>query len=164
MAPPIFMKNWIGIFDQKYGNLHSRSVGLMNEIPDEIIFAKSPTDIEQMMKLTVGENIIRGAAFVEMTFGGITTRLWDDPFEWTLTEALRDRSTILEYLLEVETTRKKGFEYFTSDDDLAREIPAPRDMRSLGAILVDTLARAEHYQGRAFALYQYLTSNKLALR
>lgn len=158
------MKDWIGIFDRKYGELHSRSVELMSEISDEFIFSKSLVNDEPMMKLTVGENIIRGAAFVEMTFGGITTRLWDDPFEWTLTEALRDRGKILGYLLEVEATRKKGFDYLTSDDDLAREIPAPREMRSLGEILVDTLARSEHYQGRAYALYQNLTSGKMAAR
>ena len=35
-----------------------------------------------------GEYILRSAAAVEQTFGGITTRLWDDPFEWTLPEAL----------------------------------------------------------------------------
>lgn len=158
------MKNLINVLGRKYDELHHRSVELMNEIPPEFIFAKTPADNELMMKLTVGENIIRGAAFVEMTFGGITTRLWDDPFEWTLTEALRDRGKIIEYLLEVEATRKKGFDYFTADDDLAREIPAPREMRSLVEILVDTLARSEHYQGRAFALYQYLTSRKLAPR
>ncbi len=158
------MKILIDVFSRKYEELHCRSVRLMNEIPEQFVFAQTPTEDEQMMKLTVGENVIRAAAFVEMTFGGITTRLWDDPFEWTLTEALRDRSKILEYLMEVETTRKKGFDYFTSDDDLAREIPAPREMRSLGEILIDTLARSEHYQGRAFALYQYLTSRKLTLR
>jgi hypothetical protein len=158
------MKNLINVFDRKYEELHRRSVGLMNEIPEQFIFEQTPADNEQMMKLTVGENLIRCAAFVEMTFGGITTRLWDDPFEWTLTEALQDRRKILEYLKEVETTRIHGFDYFTSDGELAREIPAPREMRSLGEILVDTLARAEHYQGRAFALYQYLSSNKLAQR
>src|SRR3712207_7579473 len=35
-----------------------------------------------------GEHVLRSAAAVEQTFGGITVNLWDDPFEWTLPESL----------------------------------------------------------------------------
>jgi len=96
-----------------------------------------------------------------MTFGGITTRLWDDPFEWTLPEKLSTHLAILQYLDEVETTRLKGFSFFTSDNDLGREIPAPEKMRPLADILIDTVSQASHLQGRAFAIFQTLSGDKL---
>lgn len=108
-----------------------------------------------------GEYLLRSAAGVEQTFGGITVRLWDDPFEWTLPEALSTRDKIIEYLDEVETTRKKGFAYFTSDADLVRRIPAPERLTPIFELLLDTTSRAEHFQGRAFAIFQVFSSAKL---
>ncbi len=104
--------------------------------------------------LTVGENIVRSAALVEMAFGGITTRLWDDPLEWTLPETLNGRSSIMAYLHEVEATRLHGFGFFRSDEDLGRCIPAPRDLRTICDILLGTLASAELYHGRALVLFE----------
>ena len=49
--------------------------------------------------------LLRSAAAVEQTFGGITTRLWDDPFEWTLPEKLSSTDLLIGYLNEVEQTR-----------------------------------------------------------
>jgi hypothetical protein len=43
-------------------------------------------------------------------------------------------------------------------------IPAPRGLKPIGEILIDALAGAEHYQGRAFALYQSMGGTKLSLR
>ena len=98
---------------------------------------------------------------VEKTFGGITTRLWDDPFEWTLPEQLSTSALILEYLDEVEETRKKGFKFFNSDEDLRREMPAPEKLKSIFGILLGTIARAEHFQGRAFAVFGMFSDEKL---
>ncbi len=158
------MDSLIGVFDNKFLALHERSLRFAAEIPVELLYRRTAADGDLMMKLTVAENIIRSAAFVELTFGGITTRLWDDPFEWTLAEALQDNEKIIEYLEEVEATRTRGFGFFTDDADLTKQIPAPRELRPLGEILLDTLARAEHYQGRAFAVFQTLTSAKLPMR
>lgn len=108
-----------------------------------------------------GEFILRSAGAVEQTFGGITTRLWDDPFEWTLPEELSTTGKMIEYLGEVEETRRKGFTFFDSDDDLQREMPAPEKLKSIAAILLETLARAEHYEGRAYAVYQMFGTRKL---
>lgn len=113
-----------------------------------------------MTPFSCGEYILRSAGAVEQTFDGLTTRLWDDPFEWTLPEKLSTHAAIVQYLDEVEATRKRGFAFFTSDDDLRREIPAPEKLRPLGDILTDTLARASHLQGRAFAIFQTLTNEK----
>lgn len=104
--------------------------------------------------------MLRSAGAVEQTFDGLTTRLWDDPFEWTLPEKLSTKAAILQYLDEVEATRQKGFSFFTSDADLTKEIPSPERLRTLAEILHDTLSRASHLQGRAFAIHQVLTGQK----
>ena len=114
-----------------------------------------------MAMFSCGEYLLRSAGAVEQTFGGITTRLWDDPFEWTLPEKLSTPIAVLEYLDEVERTRLAGFGFFTSDGDLQKQIPAPEKLRSLFDLLLETLARAEHYQGRAFAVFQMLSDKKL---
>lgn len=110
---------------------------------------------------SIGEYIVRAGAMVEQTFGGITTRLWDDPFEWTLPEKLNSHEAILEYLAEVESTRLKGFGAFGSDRDLERRFPAPTVLTSLGELLLATLTRSSHFQGRAFAVFQMLSDQKL---
>lgn len=114
-----------------------------------------------MAMFSFGEYILRSAGAVEQTFGGITTRLWDDPFEWTLPEELSTPTAVTEYLDEVERTRLTGFGFFTSDGDLRKQIPAPEKLRSIFDLLLETLARAEHYQGRAFAVFQMLSDEKL---
>jgi len=114
-----------------------------------------------MTPFSCGEYLLRSAGKVEMTFGGITTRLWDDPFEWTLPEKLATLAAVAQYLDEVESTRMKGFRFFTSDDDLRREIPAPEKIRPLAEILFDTLSEASHLQGRAFAIFQTITGDKV---
>ena len=88
------------------------------------------------------------------------TRLWDDPFEWTLPEKLSTRELISEYLREVEATRSNGFALLKSDEDLRREIPAPVKMMTIFEVLLDALARAEHFQGRAFAVFQMFSDEK----
>ncbi len=130
-------------------------------VPDDHIFAR-PRDIPNSMTMfSCGEYLLRSAAMVEKTFGGITTRLWDDPFEWTLPEKLAGRHDIFRYLDDVEETRQRGFTFFASDADLSRELPAPREIRPLFAVLLETIARAEHYQGRAFAVFQMLSDERL---
>ena len=114
-----------------------------------------------MAMFSCGEYLLRSAAAVEQTFGGITTRLWDDPFEWTLPEKLSTVAAIIGYLNEVEATRVSAFKFFTSDDDLRKELPAPERLRSIFDLLLETVARGEHYQGRAFAVFQALSDKKL---
>jgi hypothetical protein len=68
---------------------------------------------------------------------------------------------MLEYLAEVEATRQKGFTLFATDEDLRREMPAPEKLKSIFEILLETLARAEHFQGRAFSIFQMFSDVKL---
>jgi hypothetical protein len=114
-----------------------------------------------MTMFSCGEYVLRSAGMVEKTFGGITTRLWDDPFEWTLPEELATKEAVLDYLSEVEATRVRGFSFFRSDDNLLRKIPAPANLRSIFDILLETIAQAEHYQGRALAIFQMFSDEKL---
>ena len=40
-------------------------------------------------------------------------------------------------------------------------MPAPEKLSSILAILLETLARAENFQGRAFAVFQMFSDEKL---
>lgn len=154
----------IASFDKAFRGLDVLSRELLLKCEEVKLFRK-PRQIENSMAMfSCAEYILRSAAMVEKTFGGITTRLWDDPFEWTLPEKLSDKAAIRQYLDEVECTRVKGFEFFTSDDDLKRRMPAPEKLMSVHEILLETIAKAEHYQGRAFAVFQMLSDEKLPRR
>ena len=148
-------------FDHKFAALHSRSLRLLSMTCDENLYRRPRELPETFAMFTFGEYLLRSAASVEQTFGGITTRLWDDPFEWTLPEKLSNSSLVAEYLGEVDSARKKGFAFLNSDDDLSKRMPAPTVIKSIFEILTDTLVRAEHYQGRAAAVLQYFTDEKL---
>jgi len=151
----------LSAFDLEFLLVDTRSRELLTRIPAEKLFAKPREIAGSMGMFSCGEYILRSAAMVEKTFGGITTRLWDDPFEWTLPEKLSDRESIIRYLDEVEETRKNGFSFFTSGADLKKELPAPEKLRSIIQILLDTLAMANHFQGRAFAVFQMISDEKL---
>lgn len=134
---------------------------MLAKIGDAELFEKPREITNSMAMFSCGEYLLRSAAMVEKTFGGITTRLWDDPFEWTLPEKLADHESILRYLDEVEETRIKGLSFFATDADLHRRIPAPEKLRPIIDILLDTLAKAAHFQGRAFAVFQMVSDEKL---
>ncbi|CAN5541102.1 hypothetical protein BH10ACI1_BH10ACI1_07290 [soil metagenome] len=155
------MKSIINSFDRQFLHLHERSCAFIKKIPNEKLFWKPREIPESMAIFSCGEFILRSAGAIEQTFGGITTRLWDDPFEWTLPEKLSTVDLILEYLGEAEDTRKRGFAFFQTDEDLRRDIPAPEKLKAIAAILIETLARAENFQGRAFAVFQMFSDEKL---
>lgn len=155
------MKIQLETFDDLFFKLHTRSCEFIKLVPPEKLYWQLRERDALFPVNSCGEYILRSAAAIEQTFGGITTRLWDDPFEWTLPEALSTNELILQYLAETEETRRKGFAFFTSDKDLGREIPAPERLKSIFRILLETLARAEHFQGRAFAVFQMFSDEKL---
>lgn len=155
------MNQFIETFEQKFLALHKSSCELIKLIPNEKLFW-SPTVSEKLFPVnTCGEYILRSAGKVEQTFNGIATKLWDDPFEWTLPEYLSSSEKIIEYLNEVEIARQKGFAFFNSDVDLQRELPAPVKIISLFSLLLDTLAYAENFQGRAIANFRLFSDEKL---
>lgn len=152
---------FLSIFDQKYSRLHTLSCEIIRKTPTEKLFWQ-PFEKETLFPInSCGEYILRSAGKIEQTFGGITTKLWDDPFEWTLPEQLSTNELILEYLEEVEATRQKGFTFFKTDEDLKKSLPAPVKIVSLFELLLETLAIAENYQGRAIAIFRLFSEEKL---
>ena len=156
-----FMKTLIDSFDRQFSALHQRSFEFIKLIPNEKLFWKPRQLNRTFAVFSCGEYILRSAGKVEQTFGGIMTRLWDDPFEWTLPEELSTADLISEYLVEVEETRRRGLTLIATDEDLRREMPAPEKLKTIFEILLDTVARAEHFQGRAFAVFQMFSDEKL---
>lgn len=150
------MKTLIETIHLQFSDLHSRTIVLTNEIPVEMLFCKPEFMKGNFRAHSCGELLLRTTATVEQTFGGITTRLWDDPFEWTLPEEISTNQKIIEYLFEVEATRKRGFSLFKTDEDLYKEIPAPEEFKSIAKILIETIARAERFFGNAQTMYQFL--------
>ena len=151
----------ISSLDGEFARLHGRSVALVHAVtPDQLYW--QPQGAGGVLAASCGEHLLRSAAAVEQTFGGITASLWDDPFEWTLPETLSTPRLVEEYLSEVEATRRRGFALVKSDAELAKEIAAPSgEMKPLAALFVETLARASHLQGRAFAVFRLLSDARL---
>lgn len=155
------MRNLLDSFSTGFTASISRSRELLEITPEPDLYRR-PRELPRTFTMfTVGEYLLRSAATIEQTFGGITTRLWDDPFEWTLPEKLNSAVLIGEYLNEVSTTVERGFAFLAGDEVLYREIPAPATIKPIATVLIETLSRAEHYQGRAFAVFQALSDEKL---
>ena len=155
------MNDQIKLFEYRFIALHERSIMAVGMVASKKLFLQPLGDMSAIRSLTFGESLLRSAAAVEQSFGGITTRLWDDPFEWTLPEELSTSEKIKSYLHVVEETRKKGFRSFASDADLMKQIPAPEDLTSIFELLLQTLARAEHFQGRALAILRMIADAPL---
>jgi len=145
------MDQFITSLDRQFALLHQRSRDLIAAVPAELLYAPP-----EAKALSCGELVLRSAAAVEQTFGGITTNLWDDPAEWTLPESLSTSAKVLDYLEEVEATRRRGFALFNSDQDLLKEIMTPGGETLLVSLLLDTLTRAALNLGRALATSELL--------
>ena len=150
------MRELIDSFDRQFSGLHSRSRELIQTTGDELLYQRLNNTKSSMRASSVGEFVVRSAGAVEQMIGGITTRLWDDPFEWTLPERLSRAEDVLNYLDEVEATRLRGFAFLRNDDELTKTLPAPVEIRTLREILLETLANAEHLYGQALALQQLI--------
>ncbi len=128
--------------DRAFARLHARSVQTIERTPADQLYQTT-----EQRNLPIGESVLRCAAAVERTFGGITANLWDDPFEWTLPEHLTTPAKIIEHLQEVEATRARAFASFTDDACLIKHVATPADeTQRLIDLLLDTLQRAASYQ------------------
>jgi len=154
------MDKLIADLDRQFSRLHQESRELIRAISPGLLYYRPSNGLNSPPAQSCGEQVLRSAAVVEQTFGGLTTNLWDDPFEWTLPETLSTPEKVSDYLREVEATRKRGFELFQSDDDLAREIMAPAGATQLQPLLLDTLVRARHYLGSAKATFDLVYEPK----
>ena len=135
----------VDYLDEEFTRLIGNLKQLVNSITPDLLYRRPPA-------VTIGENLLRSAATLEQTFGGLTANLWDDPFEWTLPETLSTAELVTEYLSEVDAARQRAFGSIASDRDLLRSISGPWDEpRSLFAVLLDSLVKASDYHGRAVA-------------
>src|SRR5204863_6788007 len=111
---------------------------------------------------TVGETLLRSAATVEQTFGGLTTNLWDDPFEWTLPENLTSPAKIEDYLYEVDRSRERCFASISADDELYKRIALPSGASvELIEVLLAAYGKSCRLQGIAFHAFRMLSGAKL---
>ncbi len=150
--------------DEQFARLHARSVALARSLPAGRLYWQPAREsgARTFPVYSCGEHLLRSAAAVEQTFGGITVNLWDDPFEWTLPEQLPAPEDVARYLAEAETTRRRAFEFLRSDADLSKEIATPSgEMRTLFALAAETLGRAAHHQGRAYAIFRLFSDARL---
>lgn len=155
-----FMKVFINALDAQFAKIHRRSREIIGKLPPDKIYWQ-PREIKRDFPVnSCGEYILRSAGTIEQTFGGLTVKLWDDPFEWTLPEALSTNDLILNYLVEVEETRQRGFSLFQSDEDLTRQLPAPEKLTVIFNLLLETIARAENLQGHALAIFKLFSDEK----
>ena len=154
------MDKFIEALDRQFAQLHCDSHKLIEAISPALLYRQPPGKSHSLPLHSCGEHVLRSAAAVEQTFGGLTANLWDDPFEWTLPETLPTKDKVAAYLDEVEATRKHGFQLFKSDADLMKEIMAPSGYTQLLPLLLDTLVRAAHHQGRVRATLEILQAAK----
>jgi hypothetical protein len=142
----------IDAFDEQFARIHCRSRALAETTPIEIFYRQGEPGTGALPVHSAGQDLLRSAGAVEQIFGGITANLWDDPFEWTLPENLSTRERVIEYLEEVEATRKRAFDRFSQDSDLLKHVVVPSgETRPLISLLLETLVRAVEFQGRSVA-------------
>jgi len=126
--------------DREFASLIDSLKELVRSVPANLLYRSPPA-------VSIGENILRSAAAIEQTCGGLTANLWDDPFEWTLPETLSNGDRIIEYLSEVDVARERAFSFIVDDDALSKYISVPSgEPRLLINLLRDTLARASDYR------------------
>ena len=130
--------------DRAFARLHASSCQIVQRASGEQVYEPCG------QSLSIGESVLRSAAVVEQTFGGITANLWDDPFEWTLPEHLTTPAKIIAHLGEVEALRVRAFTSFTDDSCLSKQIATPAaHSQTLIDLLLETLQKAAAYQAEA---------------
>jgi hypothetical protein len=152
--------------DREFARLHLNSCAIIETTPVDILYTvpaqaeMSSLNASLGSASSVGESILRCAAAIEQTFGGITANLWDDPFEWTLPEHLSTPDRSNEHLAEVEATRRCAFSSFCDDASLLKHVVVPSgESRPLIDLLRETLRRAANHQAHALVMLKTLSGN-----
>lgn len=139
-------------------NLDQQFAALINSL-QELVRKVNPDQLYQRVaEASFGEQILRSAAALEQTFGGLTSNLWDDPFEWTLPETLSTPQLVIDHLSEVDALRQTFFSSIDGDAALSKFVSVPSgEPRALVELLLATLVRATDYRGRAVAALKFLS-------
>jgi hypothetical protein len=163
-AQTIGKREIVESLDREFARLYLNSCALIENTEVDVLYAvpgsaaASPPPSESVTTLSVGESVLRSAAAIEQTFGGITSNLWDDPFEWTLPEYLSTPGKIKGHLAEVEALRQRAFNSFADDACLLKYVALPSGETSpLIHLLSKTLLRAAHYQGQGLVAFKILS-------
>lgn len=138
--------------DREFARLHLRSRTIIETTPVNSLYVGAGSEGEPSVGPTrsVGACVLRSAAAIEQTFGGITSNLWDDPFEWTLPEYLSTPGRVLDHLEEIEAVRRRAFSSFADDSCLMKRVATPsRETQTLIDLLLETLVRAISFQIQA---------------
>jgi hypothetical protein len=148
---------------QEFERLYAHWYSVISSQPQESIYEQVHGASEMALLPSVGELVLRSAAVVEQTCGGITANLWDDPFEWTLPETLNRPERIIEHLKEVEALRKRAFSSLVSDEDLLKDIANPSGkLQSLASLLLQTLGRANQLLGQAVLAAEMIAEERVS--
>src|ERR1051325_1136734 len=136
--------------DRQFAALLNSLKDLASSVPSTLLYRNPPA-------VSIGENILRSAAAIEQTCGGLTSNLWDDPFEWTLPETLSNGDLIVDYLSEVDRQRQWAFNSITDDGGLTKYVSTPEGGAPLVDLLLETLLRSSDHRGRAVATIKILS-------
>jgi len=129
--------------DREFIGVLSRLSALIESTPASALY-QSPAGE------SLGENVIKSAGALEQTFGGLTTNLWDDPFEWTLPETLSTPDLIKRYLAEVDSARLRALASLVDDSALDKYIALPSgDQTTIRKLLLNALETARNYERKA---------------
>src|ERR1043165_8022611 len=103
----------VQLLDREFGSLIDSLKDLASSVPATLLYRNPPA-------VSIGENILRSAAAIEQTCGGLTSNLWDAPFAWTLAETLSNGTLIVNNLSEGDRLRDRAFNSITDDSALTR--------------------------------------------
>jgi hypothetical protein len=150
--------------DREFARLHLNSCAIVENTPVASLYAvRAPTELsssnsDSASTSSIGESLLRCAAAIEQTFGGITANLWDDPFEWTLPEYLSTPQKVKDHLADVEALRQRAFSSFADDACLLKHVAVPSgETQPLSDLLEETLRRAAGHQAQAVTAFETLS-------
>jgi hypothetical protein len=143
--------------EKEFLRIHDHSLALIDVLDADELY-RAPDSSRNGG--SCGEYLLRSAAAIEQMSGGLTTRLWDDPFEWTLPERLATPNDVREYFDEVLKALGSAFAFIKHDDELTRTLPAPERIRTLIEVLLSTVTISSHFLGRAYAIYPVVTGRR----
>ena len=156
-AQTLGKRDIVASLDREFSRLHQQACALIAATSIDVLYAV-PEQTGSSQLPAVGESVLRAAASIEQTFGGITANLWDDPFEWTLPEYLSTPAKIKEHLDEVEATRQHAFASFGDDVCLLKHVAVPSGgTRPLIDLLLETLLNAASFQTLALSTLKILS-------
>lgn len=153
----------VGSLGREFARLHVNSCVIIESTPVASLYeipapaALKASNPDSPSSASIGVSILRCAAAVEQTFGGVTANLWDDPFEWTLPEYLSTPQRVRDHLAEVEALRQRAFSSFADDACLRKSIVTPAGATQLIELLSETLLNAADYQHQALLALKILS-------